>query len=130
LLQTPLGDELSGRVFEYLWQYLWGQGYEYCPSQSVCYCDGYGICYGGEEQYATFDTLRRITEDMDNTLKIRAIGEVPDSDGVIPRDTLIKSKESIEVRLDSWKSSAIKRGSDPRNRAPEAGRPWPAAEAL
>jgi hypothetical protein len=63
-------------------------------------------------------------------LKIRAIGEVPDSDGVIPRDTLIKSKESIEVRLDSWKSSAIKRGTDPRNRALEAGRPWTAAEAL
>jgi hypothetical protein len=130
LLQTPLGDDLSGRVFEYLWQYLWGQRYEYCPSQSVCYCDGYGICYGGEEQYATYDTLRHITEDMDNTLKIRAIGEVPDSDGVIRRDTLIKSKESMEVRLDSWKSSAIKRGTDPRNRALEAGRPWTAAEAL
>jgi hypothetical protein len=67
---------------------------------------------------------------MDNTLKIRAIGEVPDSDGVIPRDTLIKSKESIEVRLDSRKSSAIKRATDPRNRALEAGRPWTAAKTF
>jgi hypothetical protein len=43
---------------------------------------------------------------------------------------LIKSKESIEMRLESWKSSAIKRGTDPRNRALEAGRSWTAAEAF
>jgi hypothetical protein len=79
-------------VFEYLWQYLWGQRYEYCPSQSICYCDGYGICYGGEEQYATYDTLRHIAEDMDNTSKIRALGEVPDSDGVIPSQLSVFSE--------------------------------------
>jgi hypothetical protein len=37
-------------------------------------------------------------------------------------DQALESKESIEVRLESWKSSAFKRGTDPRNRALEAGR--------
>ncbi|KAG9765469.1 hypothetical protein KCU73_g434, partial [Aureobasidium melanogenum] len=128
LLQTPPGDELSGRIFEYLWQYIWGHTYEYCPSQSICYCDGYGVCFGGEEQYATYDTLRHIAENMDNTLKARAIDEMPDGEGIVPRDTLLKSKESIEGRLGSWKSSAIMRGTDPRNRALEAGRSWTATD--
>ncbi|KAI4737506.1 hypothetical protein E4T50_12012 [Aureobasidium sp. EXF-12298] len=128
LLQTPLGDELSGRIFEYLWQYIWGHTHEYCPSQSVCYCDGYGVCFGGEEQYATYDTLRHIAENMDNTLKTRAIDEMPDDEGIVPRDTLLRSKESIEERLGSWMSSAIMRGTDPRNRALEAGRPWTATD--
>lgn len=129
LLQTPLGDELSGRVFEYTWQYLWGQRYEYCPSQSVCYCDGYGICFGGEEQHATYETLKHIAENMDTTLKMRALDEVTDSEGITSRDTLLKSKESIEVRLESWKSSAIMRGTDPRNGVFGAGRPRTAIEA-
>jgi hypothetical protein len=129
LLQTPLGDELSGRVFEYTWQYLWGQRYEYCPSQSVCYCDGYGICFGGEEHYTAYDTLKHIAENMDTTLKMRALDEVPGSEGTTPRDTLLKSKESIEVRLESWKSSAIMRGTDPRNGVFGVGRPRTAIEA-
>ena len=123
LLQTPLSDGLSGRVFEYIWQYIWGHTYEYCPSQSVCYCDGYGVCFGGEEQYATYDTLRHITENMDTTLKMRMLDEVPGSGDIAPRDTLLKSKESVERRLEAWKSSAIMRGTNPSHRALEAGRP-------
>lgn len=126
LLRTSLGDELSGRVFEYIWQYIWGHAYEYCPSQSVCYCDGYGICFGGEEQYGTYETLKHIAKNMDSTLKMRAPDGVLDVDGIASGDTLLKSKESIEVRLESWKSSAIIRGTNPESRALEAGRPWTA----
>ncbi|KAG9595493.1 hypothetical protein KCU77_g21950, partial [Aureobasidium melanogenum] len=129
LLETTLDDGLSGRVFEYTWQYIWGQRYEYCPLQSVCYCDGYGLCFGGEEQYASYNTIRQIAENMDNTLKVHAFGRVPGNDGDSSRDTLLKSKESIEAQLESWKASAVMRGTDPKNRAFEAGRPWNASEA-
>ena len=128
LLETTLDDGLSGRVFEYTWQYIWGQKYEYCPLQSVCYCDGYGLCFGGEEQYASYNTIRQIAENMDNTLEMHAFGRVPGNDGDSSRDTLLKSKESIEAQLESWKVSAFMRGTDPRNRAFEAGRPWTASE--
>ncbi|KAF1348332.1 hypothetical protein EJ07DRAFT_169605 [Lizonia empirigonia] len=44
LMETPLKDETSGRVFEYLWHILFGQDPVYCPALKKCYCDVYNIC--------------------------------------------------------------------------------------
>ncbi|KAF2202995.1 hypothetical protein GQ43DRAFT_367932 [Delitschia confertaspora ATCC 74209] len=39
---TPLDDEISGRVFEYLWHIIFGMDPVYCPSLEKCYADVYG----------------------------------------------------------------------------------------
>ncbi|KAH4859922.1 hypothetical protein HBH70_012530 [Parastagonospora nodorum] len=44
LMETPLKDETSGRVFEYLWHVLFGQDPVYCPALERCYCDVYNRC--------------------------------------------------------------------------------------
>ncbi|UPX13926.1 uncharacterized protein EKO05_0004421 [Ascochyta rabiei] len=44
LMETPLKDETSGRVFEYLWHVLFGQDPVYCPAYEKCYCDVYNRC--------------------------------------------------------------------------------------
>ncbi|KAJ4993259.1 hypothetical protein SVAN01_01234 [Stagonosporopsis vannaccii] len=44
LMETPLKDETSGRVFEYLWHILFGQEPVYCPAYEKCYCDVYNRC--------------------------------------------------------------------------------------
>ncbi|KAH6616911.1 hypothetical protein F5144DRAFT_377219 [Chaetomium tenue] len=44
LLQTPLGDDLSGRVLEYMWHIIFGKGAIFCPSAAECYCNLYGLC--------------------------------------------------------------------------------------
>ncbi|ODH51156.1 hypothetical protein GX48_02771 [Paracoccidioides brasiliensis] len=44
LLNTPLPDELSGRVFEYSWHVIFGRKAVYCPSARECYCKQYGLC--------------------------------------------------------------------------------------
>ncbi|KAF2847925.1 hypothetical protein T440DRAFT_491676 [Plenodomus tracheiphilus IPT5] len=44
LMETPLKDETSGRVFEYLWHILFGQDPVYCPAYEKCYCDVYNRC--------------------------------------------------------------------------------------
>ena len=67
LLDTTLSDYLSGRVWEYLWHYLFTGQNTYCPAEHVCYCDGFGICFGGAEQYAAWwDRMwkKRIWEDQ------------------------------------------------------------------
>ncbi|KAK0635536.1 hypothetical protein B0T17DRAFT_612388 [Bombardia bombarda] len=54
MLMTELEDEISGRVFEYLYQlsvYIWTGKAVNCPEEHNCYCEGYGICFGGREQY-------------------------------------------------------------------------------
>ncbi|PGH09814.1 hypothetical protein GX51_00501 [Blastomyces parvus] len=59
LLATALDDRLSGRVWEYLWQYVFGQVEEYCPDEYTCYCEGYGVCFGGDKgEYSRYFELR------------------------------------------------------------------------
>ncbi|PGH00710.1 hypothetical protein AJ79_08130 [Helicocarpus griseus UAMH5409] len=52
-------DRLSGRVREYLWQYVLGGVEEYCPDEFGCYCDGFGVCFGGDrKEYERYFELR------------------------------------------------------------------------
>ncbi|KAJ9668446.1 hypothetical protein H2201_001494 [Coniosporium apollinis] len=44
LLETELDDDVSGRIMEYLWHYIFGQDLVYCPALQRCYCDVYGKC--------------------------------------------------------------------------------------
>ncbi|KAK4244161.1 hypothetical protein C7999DRAFT_17547 [Corynascus novoguineensis] len=44
LIQTPLADDLSGRVFEYMWHIIFGKEAVFCPSAAECYCNLYGFC--------------------------------------------------------------------------------------
>ncbi|KAF2467878.1 uncharacterized protein BDR25DRAFT_266319 [Lindgomyces ingoldianus] len=42
LLDTPLNDYTSGRVFEYLWHVIFGRESVFCPDMEQCYRDLYG----------------------------------------------------------------------------------------
>ena len=44
LLRTQLADRKSGRVFEFLWHFIFGMDAVYCPDRKACYCDVYGRC--------------------------------------------------------------------------------------
>jgi hypothetical protein len=44
LSETPLKDDLSGRIMEYSWHMIFGQGPVYCPTAQECYCKVFGLC--------------------------------------------------------------------------------------
>lgn len=44
LITTPLPDNVSGRLMEYLWHILFGQPPVTCPVAEECYCKVYGKC--------------------------------------------------------------------------------------
>jgi hypothetical protein len=54
LLATELDDRLSGRVWEYVWQWLFTGQSEFCPIETTCYCEGYGICFDPSEYQLYF----------------------------------------------------------------------------
>lgn len=58
ILRTPLDDYRSGRVFEYLWQFIFTGNAEVCPAMNACYCDGYGLCFGGAKEFDAWFELR------------------------------------------------------------------------
>ncbi|KAH7132168.1 hypothetical protein B0J11DRAFT_219181 [Dendryphion nanum] len=44
LLETELGDSISGRILEYSWHIIFGHEAVHCPSAKDCYCKVFGLC--------------------------------------------------------------------------------------
>lgn len=45
ILDTEIPDGILGRIWEYVWQYLFTGNAIYCPDEIVCFCEGYGACF-------------------------------------------------------------------------------------
>ncbi|KAI9744425.1 MAG: hypothetical protein M1818_001954 [Claussenomyces sp. TS43310] len=44
LLDTPLEDNVSGRVLEYAWHIIFGKPHVHCSNAKDCYCNTFGLC--------------------------------------------------------------------------------------
>ena len=44
LLETPLPDDVSGRILEYSWHMVFGKQAVHCPPAAECYCKTFGYC--------------------------------------------------------------------------------------
>lgn len=49
LMTNQLGDAISGRVFEYVWQFIFMGKTQLCPAQHVCWCDMFAVCFGSAD---------------------------------------------------------------------------------
>lgn len=140
---TELSDYLSGRIFEYLWQYIFSDSPTHCPSMSACYCDGYGICFGGHEPFNEWFKLRYEMNEMKEELRLwwekaDLIEEYRKhtKEGKLAEEALLevptvgRDKELEQGIAKYWKElekrrmAAFELGRDPRQRALEAGREW------
>ena len=44
IMQTSLGDSVSGRILEYSWHIIFGRNSVHCPIAQECYSNVYGLC--------------------------------------------------------------------------------------
>jgi hypothetical protein len=140
LLGTALSDYISGRVWEYIWQFVFTGNNVLCPREHICYCDGFGICFGGEEEYAAYWRMngQKVTleEELSNWRKdserIQSLGEEGKSDEAgeikepeIGRDLELETRiKRLQAWCDKEKQRAKEHGDVAMNRAVEAGREW------
>lgn len=118
LLETRLEDADSGRVFEYMWQYIFARNPEHCPAPHSCYCDGYGICFGSGAKLDDWLKKLRTREIADDELREaeeqhREAGVIGEIRGRVAR---------LNRELEAEKMEAYKRGEDEQNRAVERER--------
>ncbi|KAF2757113.1 hypothetical protein EJ05DRAFT_493519 [Pseudovirgaria hyperparasitica] len=130
IINTPLHDLVSGRVWEYLWHYIFT---EYtpvvCQAMDKCYCDGYGVCFGGDEAYKNFT-------DRWNDMRLMQISlsswtkEFEESKDEMSKPA-IGVKDQLERKIKEasrvvWAqvAEAKTRGQDPQARALDSGRKW------
>lgn len=140
LLQTDLSDYIAGRIWEYLWQYVFTGRPVVCVDESVCLCDGYGICFGSPSEYQTYRAMEDEKKDLQSQLEnwilleddmklaqaTEQLNETMDLD-LPPLGSKTKIQELLiqtDTEVTAVLLAAMERGKNPKYRALEAGRPW------
>ncbi|KAL9110509.1 MAG: hypothetical protein Q9227_004867 [Pyrenula ochraceoflavens] len=128
LIHTPHANNLSGRIWEHIWQFVLAGVAEFCPSESLCYCDGFGVCFGGDEKYNEYVKKQEEVKTLEGIVK-RALEDEHTNLVVDESYTGVNAGVNIEklnqqVRngkkwLVETKQAAIKRGKDPEARRKE-----------
>ena len=99
--KTPLKDDISGRVWEYVWQYIFKGVYEFCPNEAECYCRAYGVCFpGGEKEYNDWFDMRGKVKALDAELK-DAMGKAD------LEKTLVDQIAELDRKMRTSKSRAL-----------------------
>jgi len=129
ILRTPLVDYISGRIWEYSWQFLLTGESVVCPAEHVCYCDGFGLCFGGEAGYRDFVLLWRTKQDYELEIKGHRAQNAPSTSSIETLDPdrlsyLEYQVGALDRELAARKQEAIERGNVPQIRAEECGRMW------
>jgi hypothetical protein len=130
LLRTDLSDYISGRVWEYMWQFVFTGKNINCPKEHVCYCDGFGVCFDGEDKYNNYFARREKRIELEE--KFQNLREKNNTDAIEDFDLPYDGPDAEmhgEIRaLRAWeqkkKQQAKERGDVAMNRAKEAGRQW------
>lgn len=132
ITRTPLSDYISGRIWEYSWQFLFTGQHIYCPAEHICYCGGFGLCFGGASQFEEFEELRRKKRNFElevNELRDRrALSRETDmisqrSNASAMRNAYLNIQiEILEEELVLRKEDALKRGLNPVDRAEECSK--------
>jgi hypothetical protein len=130
LLRTDLSDYISGRVWEYMWQFVFTGKNISCPKEHVCYCDGFGVCFDGENNYNDYFARRekriKLEEKFQNWLEKNNTDTIEDFDlpYVGPGAEMHGEIRALRAWEEMKKQQAKERGDVAMNRAKEAGREW------
>ena len=139
ILRTPLSDYISGRIWEYSWQYLFTRQNVSCPAEHICYCDAFGVCFGGAINFNNYEIMRRAKLEYEAQINVLLQQAPPhkadenwnttNASGMLPVESdkysyLHRQVEALDKELVSRKRKAIEQGNDPRKRAQECGRQW------
>ncbi|KAF7594418.1 hypothetical protein BBP40_009238 [Aspergillus hancockii] len=101
LMETELDDSLSGRMWEYLWQWVFTGQAEDCPDERVCYCEGYGVCLGSEEYEEFFSAqvkARRLHKEVQQVLKTAPARKIK---------SLKEEMAGLERKMEEIKATAL-----------------------
>ena len=128
LINTRYADDQSGRVWEYLWQFILIGVTEHCPAESLCYCDGFGVCFGGVEEYNAY---RGKKEEVKKLQNIVVQAKADDHANLVADEAYTGLNNGVNIEKlqkqisDGWdwlrktEEEALERGNDPEARRRE-----------
>lgn len=97
VVQTPLSDWVSGRVWEYTWQVVFAGVAVLCPEERDCYCDGYGLCFGGERGWRELERAERELKALrDEYIVIVSSGR----EDLVLKEKVLAAERLLEAMID------------------------------
>lgn len=122
IMRTSLSDYVSGRIWEYSWQFLFTGQSIYCPAEHVCYCGGFGLCFGGPIEFEEFEELRRRKKTLELEMNKLGDGQAQRSNTSAMRQAYLSERiASLEQEMALRSGNALERGINPGKRAEECG---------
>jgi len=131
LLDTKLDSGLSGRIWEYIWQFVFTGRSVFCPIEHICYCDGFGVCFGGREKYEVWHAIRRERDRFAHEVslweeqkrKAERGGGLEDwrMPELARKEEMESQIERLQLLMSEQVAEAIERGNEPKNRPMETG---------
>jgi len=109
-MRSRLNDDLTGRVWEHMWQFLFLKKAVYCPSEYKALCRGWHICFESQDELDRWKILAQEREDHHPTL-----GRID-----LPKERI----EAMDLELNTWKEEAMSRGESKVERERIAGDLW------
>ena len=120
IARTPLSDYISGRIWEYSWQFLFTGRSIYCPAEHICNCGGFGLCFGGASEFREFEELRRKKRHCEVEIDgLRSQRNQGSNTSTLRYAYLNTQISYLGQEMASRKHNALERGLDLRNRAKE-----------
>ncbi|KAF2477900.1 uncharacterized protein BDR25DRAFT_275425 [Lindgomyces ingoldianus] len=129
LIETTMDDQFSGRIFEYIWHYIFTGHEVYCPAMNTCYCDGYGICFGGRDNFTKYfnkmDERNKLFEELDSYEKKKEQAKEegktyqPSEKDIARMAELQIQVEKMDREMEVTRNEAFERGKDPKQRLEE-----------
>ena len=120
IARTPLSDYISGRIWEYSWQFLFTGRSVYCPAEHICNCGGFGLCFGGASKFQEFEELRQKKRHCEMEIdRLKSQPSQRSNSSTLRYAYLNTQISDLGQEMASRKYNALERGLDPRNRAKE-----------
>ncbi|KAN0121873.1 Protein of unknown function (DUF3431) domain containing protein [Hyaloscypha variabilis] len=119
LQNTRLESEVSGRVWEHMWQWLFIKKAIDCPSEHKALCRAYHICFEDEEDWTRWRDLESEKFNIsDHRNAMLMNGIQPYNEAVT---NLNREIQEYDERLEPWRQKAIERGESGEKRLEIAG---------
>jgi hypothetical protein len=114
LQETWLPNEISGRVWEHLWQYIFLEKAVDCPDERKALCSTYHICFETEEDWEDWKNLGRSKADFNGNKSLELENGIsPGAQVILEVDQKI---EDLTGKMFPLKQKAIKLGSSEKVR--------------
>ncbi|KAH8882809.1 hypothetical protein GQ53DRAFT_665258 [Thozetella sp. PMI_491] len=117
ILTTDLADSISGRIFEYLYHYIWTGETVLCPEEHECYCLNYGICFASKHQYQQYLSKReewmwfkaRVEEYVDDESNPYSVSELIRLFRGKPKDQAVIASPSVAHTSSEAESTTLEK---------------------